>query len=595
MMKGSARGEFSQQWSSEGCNCCPLASIRILPMRLFLRWCFFALVLSIGMAPCSTFPVEKNVIERSKPRDKGATSSTDLFGSAFPLSPSCIGRLTMPGVKVTQNKTDGFRATTIHYHVIGTSHFRCNSYKEVSALIREKQPDGVVIELDPERLLRLTLDDATVRTTSTTDTSANMEDSIKNRWFGGDFLSAIETSKELDIPIFLGDEYPIETRRRFTNTLFDLDSYSAENLLMAMKSFFRPRLIRSDNVCAELLSVDVFGTFLEDPRKLLPLAATLSLPVLAVVFTIFLDATGAKASSHYEALATLLSLVTSYVALCKVYNNLIADRDIVLASNVQRAATTVAMLKSNQLIRKRWTFTVNDSDHEDTPKEVPDKAGNIDICSTSIPLFTLKNPLEQNAVRNLNLFEPRWLKMIDRLLLLETQQEEPKAGNVDAAAPSSASSNSQQRLIGCVTCANKFYSAINVAKASENKSSFQEGRYADVIFRRRGRFGELTGITEGSRPSGARKVGAKILGKEAFELPSLNDENGNDGISVVREGYLTASGLRPIDEDKEINKSNVENTPDEINIVVVVGLLHANGVLDCLLKEYSDKNNEQTR
>ena len=455
-------------------------------------------------------------------------------------------------------------------------------------MIRRQKPDGVVIELDPERLLRLTLDDATTRTAAMENTSKVVEDIIGDRWFGGDFLSAIETSKELDIPLFLGDEYPIETRQRFIDTLFDVDSYKAETFLGAITSLFRPRLRHTIDSRPEVLSVDVFGTFLEDPRKLLPLAATLSLPVFAVVVTMLLDASGPQGSSTYEAVTTLISLVISFVASCKVYNNLIVDRDIVLASNVQRAATTMALLKSNQLIRKRWTFSVHESDDgkklEDIITDQPSTPP-----STSIPLFTLKNPLEQNAARNLNLFEPRWLKMIDRLLS-NAPQLDSRTAKVDVASGSSQTAEPQ--IIGCVTCTNKFYSAINANKASADSlpSLFKEGRYADVIFHRRGRFGELVNVVEGSRPSGARKVGAKILGKEAFDLSSSRDENGNDRISVVEEGYLTASGLQSIDEDERINEADLGNIPDEINIVVVVGLLHANGVLDCLSKTRNKPN-----
>ena len=108
----------------------------------------------------------------------------------------------------------------------------------------------------------------------------------------------------------------------------------------------------------------------------------------------------------------------------------------------------------------------------------------------------------------------------------------------DLFETTSNSSSGEQRIIGCVTCRNKFYSAINLAEGSQssNPVSFVEGRYADVIFRRRGRFGELNGVTEGSRPSGARKVGAKILGKESFDLSLSKDDGGNDGISVTPEG-----------------------------------------------------------
>lgn len=589
-MKGSISVEFRPHLPHDDYDCCRLLVFRTLQIRLhLLRWCFLVSVFfSIGISPCSTFPVDKTVIEKSKLNCNRATGITTLSSSAssFPMPPSCIGRLSTTGIQGSENKKTCNSTTVFNYHVIGTSHFRCDSHKEVSALIRRKQPDGVVIELDPERLLRLTLDDATTRAMEMASSSSEVEDVIGDRWFGGDFLSAIETSKELDIPIFLGDEYPIETRQRFTNTLFDLDSYKVETLLTTIASLFRPRLRPSIDNRSEILAVDVFGTFLEDPRKLLPLAATLSLPVFAVGFAIFFEGSETRATSSYEALSTLLSLVISFVASCKVYNNLIVDRDVVLASNAQRAATTMALLKSNQLIRKRWTFSVNEGDDEDVPKQIiSDQSGK--ALSTSIPLFTLKNPLEQNVVRNLNLFEPRWLKMIDRLLS-KTQQLDLGIANVNRATPFSDPSSDDKRIIGCVTCTNKFYSAINCNQAFQNENSdpslFKEGRYADVIFRRRGRFGELTDVIEGSRPSGARKVGARILGKEAFDLSTSKDENGNDQISVVEEGYLTASGLLPIDRDDEMSGINVDDTPDEINIVVVVGLLHANGVLDCLLR-----------
>lgn len=562
-------------------------------MVQFFLCCAIPVIFSVLITPGSAFPMKKTATEKIKSERATGSSTLPTSPSLSSLPPSCIGRLSTISNKIGENKNDDYGTTIVNYHVIGTSHFRCNSYEEVSTLIRQKRPDGVVIELDPERLLRLTLDDATTRTTAMMNSSADVVDMIGSRWFGGDFLSAIETSKELNVPIFLGDEYSIETRQRFRKTLFDVDSYNPEKILMTIKRFFRPRLIRKINGHSEILSVGVFGTFLEDPQKLLPLAATLSLAALAVVITIAIDATEATVSSHYETLATLLSLVASFFASCKVYNILIADRDVILASNVERAATTIALLKSNQLIRKRWTFSVNESEYENTPEQISDQPDT--TLPTTIPLFTLKNPLEQNAFRNLNLFEPRWLKMIDRLHLTKAQQQVRK---VDNALSTSNDSSSEKRIIGCVTCTNKFYSAINVAKTSKDNdaSLFIEGRYADVIFRPKGRFGQLTSVSEGSRPSGARKVTAKILGKEAFDLASCRDENGNDRITVVQEGYLTASGLRPIIEGN--NTVDVEavpkNTSDEINIVVVVGLLHANGVLDGLCRTHTEKKNEQS-
>jgi hypothetical protein len=601
----------------------------------------------------------------------GVITALSLKRKSF-SSPSCVG-VCLPNnsnSNSNNNNNNSNKTKRINYYVIGTSHFSCNSYNEVSALINLVQPDGVVIELDPERVLRLTLDHASNSQKVNVDDNKKQQQRQKqqqNRLFGADFLSAIETSKFLDIPIFLGDESPIETRARLFS-LFDIDSYKPDKLLSTLASLFRRRSRNKDstNNQTEILFVDVLGTFLDDPRKLLPLVTTLSLPALALALTIIVDgsttsAAAASAASivttaeaattivtdtitnkdflfnfnnnsnnrfFFEMLPTILSLLISFFASCKVYNNLIADRDIVVASNVQRAAETIALLQSNQLIRKRWTFpayasATNNGTYEEveTEEEVNDKSTTPSVSAT-IPLFTLKTPLERNAVRNLNLFEPRWLKMIDRLLLSKSQQQQ--RNNVEESSSSVCvdaftdtdtttatttttienNSSVEHQTIGCVICENKFYSAVNIADAAEgNEKSlpFVEGRYADVIFRRRGRFGELINVTEGNRPSGDRKVSARIVGRESFEFPSSKGNDcDDDRISVVPEGYLTASNLRPMmnNTDQKIFKNDnngndnigecddIDTDDNEINIVVVVGLLHANGVLECLSRNH---------
>jgi len=548
-----------------------------------------------------------------------------------PSLPPCVGRLSIKSVKnyrlVRSPDNNESKTRVINYHVIGTSHFSCNSYNEVSALINLVQPNACVVELDPERTLRLTLDHAMVlainKKASVNINKKQHQQKEQNRLFGADLLSAIETSKELDIPIFWGDESPIETRTRFFS-IFDVQSYNGDKLMSALISLFRRRKNSSNQTedQPEILFIDVIDTFLNDPRKIIPLVTTLILPLVAVGLSIVVDGlttsvAAAAATSlvtteaattnngvlfnfnnsefFYEILATLLSLSISYVASCKVYNNLIVDRDVVLASNAQRAAETIAMLNSKQLIRKRWTFPLcmsatNDGINEELEEEIDQKSDPL-TASTTIPLFTLKTPLERNAVRKLNLFEPRWLKMIDQFLLSKPSQQQIQTKNgevLDKCAYDRIENHtSEQQTIGCVVCENKFYSAVNLAEDAEG--NFVEGRYADVIFRRRGRFGELINIIEGNRPSGARKVLAKIVGRESFEFPSSTG-NGDDRISVVPEGYLTSSNLQPVNKDQTNFKTDIddiETEDDEINIVVVVGLLHVNGVLECLSRNYS--------
>jgi len=442
--------------------------------------------------------------------------SVALLLSPLLLSPSCssLSATSAPYVGVSTK-------AGVKFIVIGTSHFRCNSANEVTSLIEEVKPDGVVVELDPERVIRLTKE-------------GSMSDG--EQLLGADFLAAIETSQKMDIPIFIGDEYTKETKARLVQTAFSPKTYTPVNLL---DFFFRQRPPSS--------SVDFAQTFWSDPLKLAPLATTISPPFLLLLLTLQnynIADTTADAS-------LLSSIVFSFLASCKVFNTLIADRDEILASNAIKASNVIKSLQKKETIRKRWTFSVDDNDNaESGTKHTSSTTSNKRSTGTPLPLFTLKTPLERDNVRNLNLFETRWLKMIDDL-----QVELP----LSSVSPSSG--------FGCVTCTNKFYSAINLNGA--------EGRYADVIFKRKGRMASLTGLTEGQRPSGARKVSVSIEGRDSFTV--------NEGdLSVVEEGYLVASNIQSDDVTTSSDKKSYTSTEEDIKIVVVAGMLHANGIIDRL-------------
>ena len=262
-------------------------------------------------------------------------------------------------------------------------------------------------------------------------------------------------------------------------------------------------------------------------------------------------------------LATVFSLLFSFFATCKVFNNFISDRDEILAGNAIRAAEVISSLKSKETIRVRWTFTVNGNDAKavgagfGTEKSTEDQQSFTGYDYNSIPLFTLKTPLEKGRVRSLNLFEPRWLKMIDDVTSRQIN------GHV-------------KQSFGCVTCTNKFYSTIQI--------DGNEGRYADVIFRRRGTMAKMVELVEGTRPvSGDRKVNVQIQGEEPFFV-------NESGLSISKDGYLVAACVQKMtDGDEDANGCEKtlncdDNDEEDINIVVVVGLLHANGVIDRLVQ-----------
>merc|ERR1712194_821090 len=163
---------------------------------------------------------------------------------------------------------------------------------------------------------------------------------------------------------------------------------------------------------------------------------------------------------------------------------------------------------------------------------------------------TLKRPLKKAATRNLNLFEPRWLKMIDQ---------------VTRARPSP-----DDAVFGCVRCTNKFYSAIPV--------NDDEGRYADIIFEKVGTLAKIEKLQEGTRPvSGDRKLKVAIRGGDSFMVEESS-------VSVSEDGYLVAKDVSPILDNVETVPLSVGSSTKTVKMVVVVGLLHGNGVVDLLSK-----------
>ena len=79
--------------------------------------------------------------------------------------------------------------------------------------------------------------------------------------------------------------------------------------------------------------------------------------------------------------------------------------------------------------------------------------------------------------------------------------------------------------------------------------------------------------------SGDRKIGVAIECGDSFGVDEYN-------LSVVDDGCMVATNVKPIDgNDVQNFGSSQENTAESVKMVVVVGLLHGNGVVDLLSKE----------
>jgi len=450
--------------------------------------------------------------------------------------------------------------------VIGTSHFRCSSAAEVTSLITQVRPDGVVLELDPERVLRLTkqyygfdADGDTAQAQIDASVQTNPSNSGgEELLYGSDFVAAVTTCQEMDIPLFLGDEYAQETKQRLMQQLFRVEAYSPIPLVTSLV----PDMTTTTKARATDISttsrISLIDTFRTDPNKLTPLAVSSSPPLVIAALTLLLQNNEAAASIAYSSssgalvdavwnvLETSLSIVLSFFASCFLFNTVIVERDEILADSTIRAWNVLRSLKNGTFIRKRWEFRVNTSKNENETG-----ASSFD-ATTELPLFTLKRPLIKGKRRNLNLFEPRWLKMIDSVT------------NEDYKSSSSASSPQ----FGCVRCTNKFYSAASVDGL--------EGRYADIIFERKGALASIAELKEGKRPtSGDRKIGVTIEGGDEF---TIDDES--TSISVTKDGYMIANKWDSNDLSKPIQSDD-----KWVKVVVVVGLLHGNGVVKLLSKD----------
>ncbi|KAL3780955.1 hypothetical protein HJC23_000842 [Cyclotella cryptica] len=458
---------------------------------------------------------------------------------------------------------------TTEIFIIGTSHFSCNSASEVKSLISTVKPDGVVLELDPERCLRLTKQsfgiDATGKVTASTSTDAQGE-----LLYGADFVAAINACQELDIPLFLGDEYTQETRGRLMRRIWELDAYSPQALF---RSLF-PKGAHTKKGSAPLQSrIDVVQTFVRDPRKLTPLVVTTSPPfMMASAFSLFNEQQTAIA---YDGSATIsplfdaslsnsielgFAIIASFLLSCLLFNNVIVERDLILAASTVRASNVLRSLKENRSIRKRWTFKTTAQDQKKTTSQSSSLSQEDKMSINNSekrlvlkdpPLFTLKTPIQKGMIRRLNLFEPRWLKMMDQLKL--------------------NSSPSQRLQLGCVRCTNKFYSATAIDGV--------EGRYADIIFETTGNMADVIEVKEGKRPvSGDRRLSVILQGGDSFVLDK-------ESVSLCDDGYTVASTVEPIsleDQDSTLYAASHEAFDEVVRIVVVVGLLHGNGVVSLL-------------
>jgi len=416
--------------------------------------------------------------------------------------------------------------------VIGTAHTPCKSEAEVREVISRLKPDAVILELDQERLDLL----------------------LEGRGglgggYGDEFAAAARAAEEAGVPVVLGDARIRDIR----NQLLRVWRPDAARLLRAARlaAPWTPATA-SEGV----IRVDVLRAFVDDPAKLKPLTG-------ATVWTAALLAASALArpaealpplpsSAVLDGAETAVALLL-LLLLTRVLDVLLISRDELLATNTLRALELSAAVREGRLLRRQFTFSTlagaPGSNSLGPLAREPDG---------TLPFFTVRRPLGRGEIRRLNLFEPRWLAMMDALA--EAQ--------ADGALPGA-------RLC-CVHATNRFYSPEGGGTAATERS-------ADLLLDpSSARVARVLRAEEGVRPvTGARRLTVWLEGEDDAEVASLRPS---------ARGYLVGElgGEARPPEGPDTGAGGAAPTPSPGPsedarpplVVCVVGLAHANGVLD---------------
>ena len=379
--------------------------------------------------------------------------------------------------------------------VIGTAHTPSRRQREeVEALIAEVKPDAVLVELDAERL--------------------EFAWQQPEEAYGGELAAAVRAARRIDAPVVLGDAcrpLPAVVEAR---PLFDLERTRRAWRLLVNKPV-------ATGVDVE--RIDVAQALASDPRKALPLLFAASVGAVATAATA--QATPIDVPI-VEAAADAVAVASSIVS-ARVADVLLVARDDVLSENALRALELGSRLRSSALERHRFRFGTD-------PAECRLAAAPFFGQNETRPFLTLRSPLQVGERRRMNLFEPRWLALLDGIA-------GENGGSLLGAS------------LATIHAANRCYLRDG------------DGVDADVVVDPRGAcLATIERVEESKRPSGARRVAVWLRGVEAVRAEEL---------ATTDAGFLTGRVATDASDDEEAPGGAA-------SVVAVVGLAHANPILE---------------
>ena len=528
--------------------------------------------------------------------------------------PRCVGT-------VRRMDTCGNR---FEFYVVGTVHVPgCASAAEVTDVIQTVRPHAVVLELCQERL----------------DISLANALAATSPGYGADFLAGAVAAEKLGALVVLGDakvrSLPELARARvFANPAELLDVprlwrslvYLAQALGFGEEEEGKNDPHSDTNNKLGYKKVQFAQVLAADPGKLRPLASPAFAAAAAAAavpqtlnVTPLASAQLAAAAFGSRIQPSWADLVVTAVALLiagRATEVLLDDRDDLLAGSAARAAAMISGLEGKALQRVSHSFTADADETRQRatsselsssrePTEILDHAsstsgeGDAHVSAGkdtqhSLPCFTLRRPLKAGETRTLNLFEPRWLAMMD-------------------AAVAANGGDPVGVAIACGLAVNRRYvddawlrgvrggrdgmhraedrgvdssmdSGMDIAEDSGksrcSKVWAKNDRYkrnADLVVERWARVARVTSVTEGRRTvTGDRKLSVSLEGME--DLRQVKRFSAHP-VGYMMATLMEANEAQTFDEVEEVDDKKKAKTT---RVVCVVGLAHCNGVLSRL-------------
>ena len=420
--------------------------------------------------------------------------------------------------------------------VVGTNHNSASDAEKVTRVIEDVEPDVVVVELDFERM------------------NSFFESFFMQRRRipkgGGDFMNAVKSGTTTTTTTTTSKPPPIVI-------LGDVKMKEIPEMLLN-KAMINP-------------GFGGLAYFLESFKGAFGVAPTASVVTMTLACTLV--------DNNFIELLVLLYGVSV------VSDVLLKDRDVILAENVIKGVDIAKRLRKKELLSKQFTFssscslTNNDDDDDDVCDEEKEDA--------ALPVFTLKRPFEnKDEIRRLNLFEPRWLAMLDEI-----------ANRNDGSLVGAK--------LGVVLAQNRLYTPANFDK-------IEQKRVASIVFDPFVQRAKVVAAKESTRPvTGARKVEVFIAldseinddfigdfreapGQRGYMLASKKLEKKTTTTSTSKESTTIGQSRRRrendvIHDDDDVNDDDAKKkkTTPPIACVVVCGKLHVRGVVGRLSRESS--------